>query len=497
MRRRDFIKGAGGLGLLATLGPAFEARARAAEPRGPMGRPLKAGETLLVRNAKPVDVKTGKLFKETAILIRGGKIEKLLSDDIAADLKIDAGGRYVIPGLINNHCHMSMPGVAAASLSLVKNAGKQIDRNCVDCILHGVTTVRDQLGRQSSLLNRQQLIARGDLMGPRILHAIGVDVPHGYLNMLSAVMKGGAIIASNVAEARDAVARAVDLGTDHIKVAMQYKSLFQDEKPIPMLSDEMFAAVVEKAASLGKTVAVHHTSLEGFRRALKAGIQSFEHMPSDLHLTDEDVRQFIEKRRAVVPTGSVAWALAFPLTGDENFNSPFVQKIWKDKEARINSVLDEYALPPLAKVGKKVYRNYTSPGYFDKKHRMITPSAGFFNAAGAIGGANMMKMYNAGCRIGCGNDGGIPFVWPGALPLEMILNQEAGMKPADVLRSATAVNSEIIGMGKSLGTLDPGKIADMVFLDANPLENMENMLSTAGVLQAGRLVYTKGKLKTE
>jgi imidazolonepropionase-like amidohydrolase len=390
---------------------------------------------------------------------------------------------------------MTMPGVAAASLSLVKNAGRQIDRNCVDCILHGVTTVRDQMGRQPSLLGRQQRIARGELMGPRILRGIAVDVPHGYMTSYGIVMKDGGILAGNVAEARDAVAKAVDFGADHIKVAMQYTSLFQGEKPIPLMTDEMFAAVVEKAASLGKTVAVHHTSIEGFRRALKAGIQSFEHMPSDLPLTDQDIRQFIDKRRAVVPTGSVAWALAFPLSGDENFNNPFVQKIWKDKQARITSVITEYAIPSIAKVGAKTYKTYASPGYFDRKHRMITPSARMFNAAGAIGGANMMKMYSAGCRLGCGNDGGIPFVWPGSLPLEMFLNQEAGMKPGDVLRSATAINAEIIGMEKSLGTLDPGKIADLVILDANPLETMENMGKLAAVLQAGRLVFTRGNVK--
>jgi imidazolonepropionase-like amidohydrolase len=79
----------------------------------------------------------------------------------------------------------------------------------------------------------------------------------------------------------------------------------------------------------------------------------------------------------------------------------------------------------------------------------------------------------------------------------MLINQEIGMKPADVLRNATAINSEIIGMEKSLGTLDAGKIADMVFLEANPLEDMENMAKIAGVLQTGRLVYTKGQLKTE
>lgn len=501
MDRRDFVKGAGVAGLFAATGTGWMERAMAAEPRGAMGRPLGPNETLLVHNAKLVDVAGGKLFDETAILIRGNKIDKRVSPtDVpgtGADRKIDAGGRWLIPGLINAHCHMTMPGVAALSLALIRNFGDQIDRNCVDCATHGVTTVRDQLGRQDSIMNRQQRIARGDLMGPRIMRGIAVDVPDGYFDYPQFLLKGGSIISGDVSGVRDAVARAVDSGADHIKLPLQYKSLMQDESPIQLMTDKMLAAAVDKAAALGKTCAVHHTSLEGFRRALKAGIQSFEHMSRDFALTDEDVQNFKDAGRAVVPTGNVAYALCFPLAGDENFEHPFVKMMWEDKNQRIDSLLDEYTVPAISAVGKSVYKKYSEPGYFDVKHRMITPSARFFNAAGAVGGDNMMKMYNAGCKLGCGNDGGVPFIWPGSLSLEMYLGQLSGMKPADILRSATATNAEIIGMEDELGTLDPGKIADAVLLDHDPLEDMEQIGKTVAVLQSGRLVHTTGAVRED
>ncbi len=496
MERRGFMRNTMGMSLLAILGPSFTARAKRAEPRRPMGRPLGSNQTLLVHNAKLVDVETGRLFGESALLIRGERIEKRLSKVAGADFQMDAEGKYVVPGLINNHCHMSHPGVAdlgLSSLTIIMNASEQIDRNCVDCIMHGVTTVRDQLGRQSSIIKRKNLIASGELMGPRILRGICIDVPHGYLDTIALLRaRDGIFTASNISECRDAVDRAVDHGADHIKVAMQCKWYLEGEKSIPMMSDEMFAAIVDKAAGFGKTVSVHHTSLDGFHKARRAEIQCFEHMASDNLLNDEDIEKFIQEDRAIVPTSSVAWALIFPVADDENFSHPLVQEMWQDKDSCINDIIDEYAVPPLAKVGKRIYRDYSSPGYFDKNHYKTTPSAEFFNAAGAIGGANLEKMYKAGCKIGCGNDGGIPFIWPGSMSVEMILLQKVGMKASDILRSATAINSKIIGMEHSLGTLDPGKFADMVFLESNPLERIENITQIAGVLQSGRLVYGNG-----
>ncbi len=502
MDRRDFVRSAGTAGLLAAVGPAWIARAKAAEPRSPMGRPLGADETLLVHNAKLVDVIGGGLFRETEILIRGGKIEKLLSKKsdakIEADRKIDAGGRYIIPGLINAHVHITLPGVAGLSFTMIKSYGEQIERNCVDCITHGVTTVRDQMGDQEQIMSLKDSIAGGELMGPRILRSIGVEVAGGYLDYGGAtrLLNDAVKLAENVSEARDAVAFALDQGVDHIKLGLQaYSLLGSGNKPLKMMPDDMMRAVVEKAESLGVPTAVHHTCRKGFQKAMRAGVHSFEHMTRDRSLEDSDIELFKASGRAIVPTGSVAWALTYPRTSDENFDHPMVQKIYKDKMERMDSVLEEYTVPGMARLGKKIHRKYSRPGYFDRDRMMIVPSVGFFIAAGAIGGPNMMRMYEAGCIMGCGNDGGIPFTWPGSLPLEMLLNQEAGMKPEDVLRSATAVNAEIIRMDDSLGTLDAGKIADMVLLDGNPLENMENVGKVEAVLQSGRLVYTKGGVK--
>ncbi len=501
MDRRKFVKTSATAGLLAATGPGFITRGMAAESMSPMGRPLGAEETLLIHNARLVDVENGEFLPQSAILIKGDKISALpegFVDIKKADRKIDAGGRFIIPGLINNHCHMSLPGVAALSIHILTKFDDQMDRNCTDCITHGVTTVRDQLGGQQFLMRRQARMSAGELMGPRIMRGIGVQVPDGYGTFFPDFVANDSVMpARNVSEVKDGVKKAVDLGADHIKLFLQYRTLFQGDKKYPVMTDKMLATAVEEAEKHSKYAAIHETNVKGYRASLKAGVRSIEHAPRDEAITEEDVKKFVDGGHYSVPTMSVAWALAYPVSGDKSFQNPRVQKIYKHKNTHINEMLDEFLAPKLAKVGKKVHRKYSRPGYFDEDHFMITPDAAYFNAAGAIGGENIMKLYKAGAKFGCGNDGGVPFIWPGNMALEMWLNQQAGMKPADVLRSATITNAKILKLGCCLGSIKEKKVADLVFLDKNPLEDIANVDKPEAVLQSGRLVYTKGNVKED
>lgn len=501
MDRRKFLKSAFAAGMIAGLSPGCAVRRHAAEPRSPMGKRPAAGEELLIHSAKVVDVETGALFPERALLIRDGKVERRIPDgevgECGAGKKIDAGGRYLIPGLINAHCHMTLPGVIAPDLGLILHAGDQIDRNCVDCILHGVTTVRDQFGAQDSIVDRQDRIRGGQLLGPRILRGIVVDVPGGYFDFHGLFFRDGIFLGNGSSEIRDSVGRAVDSGADHIKFALQFNSFFRGMKPLSAMTPELLATAVERADQLGRPTAVHHVCIRGYRRAIRVGIRVLEHVVADSPLSDEDIELFIDSGCALVPTTSVAWALIFPQEDDEKFNHPLVREMYRDKLELLPKMIREYCIEPVAEAGEGLFEKYGSPGYFDRKHLFPTQSNIPFTSAGSTGMENMMLMYKAGCRVGCGNDGGVTFVWPGALPFEMLLNEEAGMSAPDVLRSATAVNAEIIGMPESLGAIQPGKIADLVFLEKNPLVSMENLFTVDAVIRSGRLIHSNGRIKEE
>jgi imidazolonepropionase-like amidohydrolase len=451
-------------------------------------------EPYLIYNANLIDVVNGTFYPETAILVKGARIIGRLSKEkfqsIETNWKFDVRQKYIIPGLINSHCHITGPGVFSFHLSMAKEFDLQIDKNCIDCITHGVTTIRDMLGFQPAIIKRQQQIARGKLPGPRILRAIAIQVPNSYWSMLSGSYLGHFMLTAKTAnDIEDAVSKAVDLGADCIKLFYQSKSLFQSERDYPVLSENMIASATDKAINLNKQVSMHIVCINGFRKALRAGVPLIEHMPIDGILNDNDIRQFNENGHFITPTGSVPYALAYPLKNDINCNHPNLKKIYKDRIERMPEIIKEYANPQVSKMAMTVLKKYSQPSYFEKKHFMLTPSAKFFNAGGSVGSDNTKKMYEACSKMGCGNDGGIPFVWPAALPLEMMLLQEHDFKPADILRSATYYNSKIIGMENALGTLDQGKLADMVVLTKNPLEDISNIKEIAGVFKNGQLLF--------
>jgi imidazolonepropionase-like amidohydrolase len=102
---------------------------------------------------------------------------------------------------------------------------------------------------------------------------------------------------------------------------------------------------------------------------------------------------------------------------------------------------------------------------------------------------NMAAIYNAGVKIGCGNDGGMPFIFPGAMGLEMHLLKQIGYAPSDILKMATINNAEILGLDKDLGSIEKGKIADLAVFAGNPLDSFENTFKARCVFQAGKMVF--------
>ncbi|MCX5858604.1 MAG: hypothetical protein NT056_01695, partial [Proteobacteria bacterium] len=195
MERRDFIKSSAWLGaaFLSQLTPL--GCVSASPPRKPLDFPVAPGSRILLKNVRIVDVEGNRIISPGQILIRDQVIEEILENPVppAAELTLDLQGQYAIPGLINGHCHLTLPGAADLGLGFLLAWGRQCERNAEECLRHGVTTVRDMSGFPGKLEEMKRNIASGKMLGPRILRGIGIQVPGGYganLNRLGGLKMG-------------------------------------------------------------------------------------------------------------------------------------------------------------------------------------------------------------------------------------------------------------------------------------------------------------------
>lgn len=493
MNRREFIKYSTTLGVISLFDVVNTGCAELTPKLKPAEFKIPPGEGLLLKNLNIVDVKEGKIIYPGHILIRGKNIEEIAygNDCPECEITLDLNGKYAIPGIINAHCHLTLPGAFGLRLKFLTSLRRQIERNAEECLRHGVTTVRDMLGFPSALDELQKKINEGKLLGPRILRNTAVQVESGYAEPLSMIGGKRMIIGiKTVDEARRAVKFACHNNADFIKTFLQYNQLWLPGKPLPVLDDNMLKAIVEEAENHNRTVALHHTSVEGFRRALKAGVHSLEHMAIDNLLSDEDIELLLKAKSGIIPTASVAWALAFKRNGDLFSDAKEVQEIIEDRKERIVSHLDEFAEPAVKEIALAYLEKFSDPSYFDRKHIMLTPEPKFFNSAAVIGNRNLITLVSAGALIGCGNDGGIPFVFPGSMTLEMGILQRLGIKPADILKMTTINNAKILRINDRIGSIEKGKYADIVILSASPLEDITNTTFIEKVFFEGELKYS-------
>jgi imidazolonepropionase-like amidohydrolase len=465
------------------------------------------GEAFLLSNAEVVDVVAGQVLHKRGLLIKDGRIEDLLTEKKATALDgvkdLDAAGSFVIPGLINTHCHILFPSNLDLGLSTICAMGRQAERNFEECITHGVTTVRDA-GTLPNLIRRyMDRIEGGELLGPRVYSAGSfINAPGGYPSdyvKLPSFLeeKLGKFVrkVTTPQEARDAVKANVEWGSNFIKLAFDDRQMFVGQKPIPILEDELLRAVVDEAHVHGLKVSAHHRFRRGFKRAIEFGLDGMEHLASDEVLDDAEVEAFVAGDRYIIPTAQVGWALAGVSNGDPYLDHPMVQQALANRLEVIRTMYPSFCEPAVHKALMKFEAHYRNPSYLERRHLMYTMDVKIFTEALVRGSENLNKLYHAGALIGCGNDGGVPQIAAGNIGMEMVLLESStDMRPIDVLQAATINNARIIGVEDELGTVSRGKLADFVLLPGNPLENMEHVLYPDAVFKEGKLVYSNHRL---
>ena len=365
---------------------------------------------------------TGSPPAEGQVLVEDGRILEVGSGLDGDDL-IDLGGGTLLPGLFDTHVHLTIGHVdqwalihEPFSLQFFEAA-----RNLRATLDAGITTVRDAGGAD---LGIKEAVERGMIAGPRMqvsLIMLSQTGGHGdgwlasgndtELFLTHPGRPSG--IVDGPEEMRRKVRELIRAGADVIKVATSGGVLSPRDEPTHahFTSDELEMLVAE-AAMAGKWVMAHAQATDGIKNAVRAGIRSIEH---GIYLDDEAIEMMLEHGTYLVPT------LVAP-TG-----------VLRAGEAGA----------PIPRV------------ILDKAEMVVEVHRDSFRRA-----------VEAGVKVAMGTDSGVTPHGENLRELELMA--EGGMAPGDVLRAATAVAAELMGVDDDRGTIEAGKAADLVVLDGDP-----------------------------
>ncbi len=440
------------LTLLCFVLPAFQARAA----------------DILIRNANIVDIKGGDILARRSILIHGDRIQT-----IAPAIRlprgatiIDARGKYVIPGLWDMHVHL------------------WYKQNQFPMFLAwGVTGVRDMGSNLDQVKRWKSEIKSGDLLGPHIeTSGPPVDgVPSGDPKLPITLVR-------TPAEARTAYDHLEqDLNVDFIKV-------------LSHLPREAYFALIERARKWGLPVAGHVPDSVTVDEAITARQNSMEHLMGVL-LSCSSEEQKIRPLRALAAEQKDGKALAsyserILVTFDPTKASNLFERMARYSSYQVPTLVmwrrntyadadDVVRDPRLRFIPAEIRKGWDDPRD-DKKQ---IPGATLSLVAQQYERLAWVveQMQRQGVPIMAGTDTGDPYTFPGYdLHRELQLLVKAGLTPAQALRSATLTPAEYLDADESLGSVEQGKMADLVLLDADPLKDIRNTQKISAVVLGGK-----------
>jgi hypothetical protein len=414
--------------------------------------PIIAASTVAITHVTVVDVVGGRARHDQTVLIDGSRIAAVGPTGrvpIRGSRIVDGTGKYLIPGLWDMHTHTVGYGDPEAKLALTLS------------LAHGVTGLRD-MGSHPFQTARawRDSIAAGHLLGPRMrISAPVVENPQ----WLAAVRRWeeqagkstewmkGRFGPATPNEARRFVDSAVAIGADHIKV-----------RNWP--AEDVSLALIARARERGIPVYAH-----GNQPFPKSGLASLEHsiFPRITEGRDSLFRRWAAEGTVMVPTLVASFARLHPTDSVIAWIDP--ARLPKLRYAPANKRLE---WRQTLEIAARNEQPFDWRGHYD----------------GSLD--DLRKMRQAGMRILPGTDFGAPLTIPGIDLHEELakLVDELGMSPTQALRAATLHPAEFFGIADSLGTIAPGKLADLVLLDANPLESIRNTRRINAVFANGWLL---------
>ncbi len=404
-------------------------------------------KTIMLRAARLFDGKSATLVTPGMVVVTDGKIVATgtTADAPAGAQVIDLGDATLLPGFIDAHTHVTMMYTTDYKQAMLDGLQKSIPEQTLDAVenarvtlMAGFTTVRDVGSRHFIDVGLRNAIRNGKVPGPRMLvsvHAIGATGGHcdetgfrsGVFGKETGPEEG---VANGPDEVRYAVRLAHKYGADIIKTCASGGVLsLADDVDTPQLTQEEMNALIDEAHALKRKVAAHAHGAEAAKRAIRAGVDSIEH---GSFLDDEALDMMKQHGTYYVPTLMA------------------LQGLSEQMQAGM----------------------YIPPAFRTKAELAMTSLHKTFQ-----------KALAKGVKIGLGTDAA---VYPhGRNAEEFHQMVDLGMKPLDALRAGTSSDADLLGLADKIGTLERGKLADIVAVPGNPLQDIRQTEHVFFVMKEG------------
>ena len=453
---------------------------------------------VLLHNFRLFDGIINNLQKDRIVLIEG---DKILGIEKKGDLAqynefkhFDLNGWTLLPGLIDNHVHMTLPFVIKGNLDVLFQKNEQFELNFKNCVMSGVTTVRDVGGFPEMIRKFSERADRNKIPGPRVLSSLSMiaakkglqfgwpeHAPYIKNPILKWIMGGNfAERPETVEEINEVCEEMVRLGAVWLKTLHQDQSFHYKAHSLPNHTDEGYKAILKKGSKHGIRSAMHAMFVSGFKKGVDLGYHTLEHTPMDAVIPNSYIDRFTESDAAIVPTIRV-------------FGDVFIMgNMLKLIETRGK----EYLTPEALIQGTRFLESLLAVedgDFSDEERSSLLGDPLYFKDMFPNVIKNIKKLKSAGAKIGIGTDsGGSSLSLFGFYGDELKYVASAGISNFETIRMATAENARILNMQDRIGTIEKGKWADLIAIEGDPLVDLDSMNNVRMVMKGGAFIKSEG-----
>jgi len=386
----------------------------------------------------PVIIGNGQLLERATVLVENDRITKVAEGNVSLPSearKIPIDGMTLLPGFIDSHVHICIDGSPDPVSTMMAESHTETTLKAAEAarrtLMAGVTTIRDLGGKDGIDLGLKKAVNSGLIPGPRMLVSgklICMTGGHGWRIGQEA---------NGPDEVRRAAREQIKAGADIIKLMATGGVMTPGVQPgSEQLTVVEMRAGIEEAHKAGCKTATHAMGTRGILNALQAGIDSIEH---GVYLDEEAVDIMVKKNVPFIPT---------------------ISALHHIETRGVAAGIPEYAVEKTLMV---------------KPHHL----------------ESIRLAREAGVLVAAGTDAGTPFNLHGRNLNEIkLLVDYGGFSPMEAIEAGTRVSARVLGLEKELGTIEEGKLADLIMVSGNPLDNIDILLENDAV----GLVLKGGKI---